>query len=403
MQWFNTMKIGLLGFGTVGGGVGAIVLERQEQLKQLLGSPVEVVAALVKDVSEHKHTPFEHIVTEDVSKVIDHPEVEVIFEALGGIELPFEWISRALKNKKHVITANKAVICAHFQRLKALARENNVTLSVEACVGGGIPIISTLSDHLLFGETTGIHGILNGTGNYILSKIEKEQVSFLDALSEAQALGYAEQVPDDDVDGFDASRKLLILTALIHNAYFTLDQVFIASIRGVRPSDFERLKAEGKTLRYVVSCELQPSGDALFLAARPCVVPITSPFGQTFGPDNTLVFEHSHLNQLSLKGPGAGKYPTANAMIGDLIRLPMQVASSRREPLAQNKQLVHHIEKHYYIRANDAAIEALKSSGFLPSDAQNDTQGHVVKTNRPWMLKNALSTHDSEGFLAEIL
>ena len=407
------MKIGLLGFGTVGGGVGAIVTMRQKELAHLLGEPVEIVSALVKDIREHVNTPFENLVTEDPFLVIDNPEIEVIFEALGGIETPFEWISRALNNKKHVITANKAVICAHFRELQALAIHNGVTLSVEACVGGGIPIISTLSDHLLFGDTKGIHGILNGTGNYILSKIEKEQVTFQEALSEAQALGYAEQIPDDDVDGFDATRKLLILTALIHNAFFSLEQVSISSIRSVTPQDFDHLKALGRTLRYVVSCELQGDGKGLNLVSRPVAVAINSPFGQTFGPDNTIVFEHSHLNQLSLKGPGAGKYPTANAMIGDLIRLrgiqKISFDNAKAEAIASNgdldasaKVIAPLAMKKYYVRSTVNALETLRHAGFVPTETLSGDVAVIYETDELDTLKTLLLGNDVDGFIAEM-
>lgn len=380
------MKVGLLGFGTVGGGVGAIIRERQVQLQALLGEPIEIVAALVKDVSDFRGTAYEGIVTENPDLVVADPEIHVIFEALGGIDQPFEWISRALNNKKHVITANKAVVCAHFEQLMTLAADNGVSLSVEACVGGGIPIISTLKDHLLFGETTGIHGILNGTGNYILSKIEAESCPFEDALKEAQALGYAEQVPDDDVDGFDATRKLLILTALIHKGHYTIDQVWRSSIRGVAPLDFEVLKGEGKTLRYVVSCYRNPD-QSLYLAARPCVVDCQSAYGQTFGPDNAIVFEHSHLNVLSLKGPGAGRYPTANAMVGDLVRLGRSLGETgapiqARVP-AEPPRLGQAPQKRYYVRSG--------------SDYR------YVETDAPAALMEALLKEDSRAFIAEVL
>lgn len=377
------MKIGLLGFGTVGGGIGDIVMKRPE-LSQLLGEKVEIVAALVKDVRDHVGTPFEGIVTEDVDRILENPEIEVVFEALGGIDVPYSYISRALKHKKHVITANKAVICAHYPELKVLAEENGVVLSLEACVGGGIPILSTLNDHLLFGETKGIHGILNGTGNYILSKIEGEGCSFESALAEAQALGYAEQIPDDDVDGFDATRKLLILTALIHNQFFSLDQVWIASIRNVSPADFELLAQSGKTLRYVVSCERDEKG-GLHLAARPAVVAVASAFGQTFGPDNTVVFEHSHLNQLSLKGPGAGKLPTANAMLGDLVRLKGDIA---RKSSSEARKLLHGVTaegvaKQYYVRSGDTV--------------------QYVTTDAPKVLLAELLEKNPKAFIAEVL
>jgi homoserine dehydrogenase len=323
------MRVGLLGFGVVGGGVGVILTHEKAKIEALLGETVVVVKALVKDVTEHLGTPFEHLVTEQVEDVLEDPTIDVIFEALGGIELPYEWISRALKSKKHVITANKAVIAAHYPKLQALANENNVILSVEACVGGGIPIISTVEDHVLFGHTVGVYGILNGTGNYILTKIEKELWTFEDALKDAQRLGYAEAIPDDDVDGYDAARKILILTALIYGQHFALEDVFIHSIRKVATLDFENLSKLGKTIRFVVSTEHNDGG--LYLAARPLAVPIASVLGQTHYVDNCVVVKHSHLNEISLKGPGAGRLPTANAMVADLVRLKGKQFSKKPE------------------------------------------------------------------------
>lgn len=406
------MRIGLLGFGTVGGGVGHIVTYKKAQLEALIGEPVTLVAALVKDVNDHRGTAYEALVTENPADILDNEGIDVVFEALGGIEVPFDFLSRAIKSKKHVITANKAVICAHYPELQALAKENGVLLSVEACVGGGIPIISTLNDHLLFGDTRGIHGILNGTGNYILSKIERESCSFEEALKEAQSLGYAEQIPDDDVDGFDAARKLLILTALIHNAFFKLDQVARASIRTVAPVDFDLLKSQGKTLRYVVSCEKSGDEGTLFLSARPLVVPIASPFGQTFGPDNTVVFDHEHLNQLSLKGPGAGKLPTANAMVGDLVRLKGLLAAGthleKADFLDQRETLLDRAPlKAYYLRAKAEAIAALDGDLLVSiqeysTPAGGDQRIVRLETTRPSALFSKVMALDAGAFIAEM-
>lgn len=388
------MKIGLLGFGVVGGGIGDIITDQKKRLEALIGEEVILAKALVKDVKDHTGTRFEAIVTENVDDILNDPTIDVVFEALGGIDVPFAYLTRALEGKKHVITANKAVIAAHYPALQALANANQVTLSVEASVGGGIPIISTLEDHLLFGETPGIHGILNGTGNFILSKVEADGWSFAEALAKAQALGYAEAIPDDDVDGFDASRKILILTALIHGQYFTLSDLFISSIRNVSPIDFATLAELGATIRYVVSCEQTESG--LYLAARPVVVQKNSAFGQTFLADNCVVFKHGHLNELSLKGPGAGKLPTANAMVADLVRLKGRATARQPEFIPGTLGPVP--KKYYYVRCTDQAIDGVVDAEF---EIIVHTNYALIATDKPAQLAEILKAIDPDAFLAE--
>jgi homoserine dehydrogenase len=389
------MRVGLLGFGVVGGGVGLILTQEKDKIKALLGEDVVIVKALVKDVKEHLGTPFEHFVTEQVEDVLEDPTIDVIFEALGGIDLPFEWISRAIKAKKHVITANKAVIAAYYPKLQSLANENGVTLSVEACVGGGIPIISTVEDHALFGHTVGVYGILNGTGNYILTKIERESWTFEDALKDAQRLGYAEAIPDDDVDGFDAARKILILTALIYGQHFVLEDVFIQSIRKVATLDFENLSKLGRTIRFVVSTEYNEDG--LYLAARPLAVHKTSVLGQTNYVDNCLVIKHSHLNEISLKGPGAGRLPTANAMVADLVRLKGKQFS--KKPVFQNGQLGIVPTKNYYVRAEGDILTNLKEQGYVMCLHEGFAE---VNSDNPHVLVKLIESLTAHYFFAEM-
>ncbi|MCK8060530.1 MULTISPECIES: homoserine dehydrogenase [unclassified Fusibacter] len=391
------MKLGLLGFGTVGSGVADIVKKHEDRLLTLVGEAVSVKTALVRNLDKYAGTRDDVRFTTNADHIVDDPEIDVVVEVLGGIDTAYAYIKRALINKKHVITANKAVIAAHYPELQALANSNHVNLMVEACVAGGIPVISTLEEHLLHGESRGIHGILNGTGNFILSKIEHEGGSFDEALKVAQENGYAEAIPDDDVDGYDAARKIIILTALAHGTLLSLGQLWIESLRQVAPVDFEQVKKLGCTIRYVASSSHHGTGVSVLV--RPVIVKKASDFGQTEGVDNCTVFEHENLNRLVLKGPGAGKLATANAVLADLVRLKGKSAGYKPVfTIATEKSTFE--TSTYYVRTSEAILRTLEKE----YPATELSEGYaLVSTNDPVGLRQVIDKMDSKAFLAQWL
>ena len=209
----NNIVVGLLGFGNIGTGFAAVLEENRAQIENTLGCGITVKKILVRDTDKYKNSIVPHsLFTSNAEEILTDPEVQVVIELIGGVQPAYDYIAKALENKKHVVTANKAVIALHGKELFALADENQVSIRYEGSVGGGIPIIGSLTKSLAANEVQEIVGIINGTTNYILTRMDEEGMSFQDALKEAQAKGFAEADPTSDIEGEDAAYKLSILT-----------------------------------------------------------------------------------------------------------------------------------------------------------------------------------------------
>lgn len=312
------VRIGLLGLGTVGSGVYQIIQNHQTQLKQQVGCAVEVSKVLVRDLNKKRDVEIARdILTTDVKDIIENPDIDIVVEVLGGIEPSKEYLIKALKNKKHVVTANKDVIAQNGQELLNLAKENGCDLFYEASVAGGIPIIRSLVDGLAADKITKMLGIVNGTTNYILTKMSNEGTTYSDAIDQAKALGFAEADPSSDVEGFDAARKMVILSSLAFSMNIELSDVYTEGITKISQEDIEYAKQLGYTIK-LLGLATRTNGE-VEVSVQPTLVPNHHPLAAVENEYNAVYIYGEAVGETMFYGPGAGGLPTATSIVSDIV------------------------------------------------------------------------------------
>jgi homoserine dehydrogenase len=312
------IKVGLLGLGTVGTGVVRIVEGHQEDLKSQVGSSIVIEKILVQNKSKQRALHIDaNKLTEDAWDIIRDPEIDVIVEVMGGIADTKQYILEALSRGKHVVTANKDLMAMHGPEIIAVARENQCDVLYEASVAGGIPIIRTLIEGFSSDRITKIMGIVNGTTNYILTKMSKEGASYGDVLKEAQQLGYAEADPTSDVEGLDAARKMTILSTLGFRANVALEDVSVKGISSVSQEDITYAKRLGYELKLLGIAERQD--DYISVSVQPTMVKLSHPIASVNGVFNAVYVYGEAVGETMFYGAGAGELPTATSVVADLV------------------------------------------------------------------------------------
>ncbi|RIX50554.1 homoserine dehydrogenase [Paenibacillus nanensis] len=312
------VKVGLLGLGTVGTGVVRIVEGHQEDLQSQVGSPIMIEKVLVQNKSKARNIAVSpDKLTEDPWEVIRHPEIDVIVEVMGGIANTKEYILEALSLGKHVVTANKDLMALHGPEILAKAHEHRCDVLYEASVAGGIPIIRTLVEGFSSDRITKIMGIVNGTTNYILTKMSQEGASYSDVLKEAQELGYAESDPTSDVEGLDAARKMTILATLGFRSNVALEDVSTQGISSVSKEDILYAKRLGYELKLLGIAESQD--DQISVSVQPTMVRKTHPIASVNGVFNAVYVFGEAVGETMFYGAGAGELPTATSVVADLV------------------------------------------------------------------------------------
>jgi len=310
--------VGLLGMGTVGRGVYRILNDNKTGIEQKVGVPIVIKRILVRDVSKDRGMALNKaLLTTNISDLLDDPEIDIIVEVLGGVDQALEYALRALESGKSLVTANKDMIALHGKRLFEAADLNNRDLFFEASVAGGIPIIKPLKECLAANRITQLIGIINGTTNYMLSRMSKEGLGFQEALSDAQSLGYAEADPSSDVEGFDAARKLTILSSIAFNTRLRLDQVYVEGITRVTAEDI----AYAANLNYVVKllAIARESGDGVEVRVHPALLPKNHPLASVNDVYNAIFVTGDAVGDVMFYGRGAGELPTASAVVADVM------------------------------------------------------------------------------------
>ncbi len=309
-------NIAILGFGVVGGGVARLVTENKSELSKYLGCEVEIKHIL--DLRDFPDSPFSSLITHSYDDIVNDPEVATVIEVMGGSHPAYEYTVAALKAKKNVITSNKEVVASFGDEFAKLARENGVSYRFEAAVGGGIPVIAPLLSSVRQNKMVEVRGILNGTTNYILTKMFTYGDTFENALSDAQARGYAERNPDADILGTDAARKITILTALAFDKLLNVSEVPCEGITGIRKSDVIAAEKIGHKIKLLGRCIYRPEGTPYVMVA-PFLLPADSPLSGVSGVYNAVEIVAEPLGNVMLYGQGAGAGATASAVVGDLI------------------------------------------------------------------------------------
>ena len=309
------VKVAVLGYGTVGSGIVEVIKTNQDMVNKKAGDEIDVKYIL--DLRDFPGDPYENLVVHDVEIILNDPEVLVIAEAMGGVEPAYTFTKRALSAGKSVCTSNKELVAKHGAELIELASANKCNYMFEASVGGGIPIIRPLNASLTPERVDGITGILNGTTNYILTKMEKEGSDFDTVLKEAQDKGYAERNPEADVEGYDACRKIAILSSLIYGKNVNFEHIYTEGITKITTNDFAYAKKAGYTIKLLA---MSKEVDGKYFAmVTPCMINDQNPLYFVNDVFNGILVHGNTLGNTLYYGAGAGKLPTASAVVSDII------------------------------------------------------------------------------------
>ena len=315
----SAVGVGLLGLGVVGSAVAKALLSRDQSKERKI--PLALVSAVVRDPNKLRSIDLgQSIVTDDPQAVIDNNSVSIVVELMGGENPAFDYISSSLKAGKHVVTANKEVMCKRGNELLRIAADNNVELKYEASVGGGIPIIGPLTNDLVANRIQSIRAIINGTTNFILTKMAYEGADFDDVLAEAQSLGYAEADPTADVDGFDAMYKLSVLARLAYHTEMPVEGIHREGIRDIHSKDFRYAGELGFTIKLLAAAQASDES-GLLARVHPALIPLEVPMASVNGVLNAVEVEGDLVGSLWFQGPGAGAEPTASAVVGDILKI----------------------------------------------------------------------------------
>ena len=311
------MKVGILGLGTVGGGVVNVLQKNSKSIKRRTGAEIELVIAGVRDLNKKRICDTKKIkLTEDPFEVGNHPDIDVVLERIGGVGLAKELVETAINNGKHIITANKALIGNHGNELIKLANKKKVRFLFEASVAGGIPIIKALEQGLSANNIESVAGIINGTGNFILTDMKEKGRDFNDVLKEAQALGYAEEDPTFDIEGIDAAHKLSILAAIAFGTEIQFDKIYTKGISEITTEDILHATELGYTIKHLGIAKRTEKG--IELRVHPTLVPNNRLIARVNGVMNAVMVKSDALGKSLYYGPGAGDEATASAVIADL-------------------------------------------------------------------------------------
>lgn len=373
----KTINIGILGYGVVGAGVAKLLKQKKQLLEARIGAVLNLKTIADIDITTDRGVDLGlTILVPDANLVINDPDIDIIVETIGGETIAKKFILDSLENKKHVVTANKALLARFGNDLVKAARDNQVDLAFEASCGGCMPIIKSLRESLVANDIKSMAAILNGTCNYILTKISKDGSSFEAALKDAQELGYAEAEPSLDIDGFDTAHKLAILNSLAHGMEINLKDIHVEGIRNITPVDIEFAGEFGYTIKLLAIGKIHD--DHVEARVHPTMIPNSNPLSHVDTSMNAIVIEADATGQTMLYGHGAGMMPTASAVLSDIADIARNIISGikRRVPILGYPEdnikpipilSMSELYTRYYLRfeAQDSPGVLAKISGIL--------------------------------------
>ena len=358
------VKLGLIGLGTVGTGVVKVLKDYEN---------IEITRIAVKNLNKKRDIENldQSILTDDPFSIVTDPDIDIVVEVIGGTQPAYELLKTAIKNKKHIVTANKELLAKHGEELFNLANENNVVILYEAAIAGGIPIIMPIKTTLAGNKIHTIEAILNGTTNYILTKMEKDGVSYEEVLKEAQKLGYAETDPTGDVEGFDSAYKITTLATITLNQRVDINKVYREGITKISANDMKFAKELGYKIKLIALAKLTEDNKA-DVRVHPMLVPIKDCLAGINGVTNSVVLEGFPVGRVMFAGPGAGMFPTASSVLGDILAITRSMGSKELLPLmkchhsvsAQQIDIKDTVNK-YYI-----SVTAANTPGVIGSNGE---------------------------------
>ncbi|MCQ2753954.1 MAG: homoserine dehydrogenase [bacterium] len=383
------LKIGIIGFGTVGTGV----------YKSLQGFDcVEIKKIAVHNINKPRSVEVaKEILTDNAYDVVNDPNIDVVVELMGGVEPAWDYIQTALRNGKHIVTANKELLAKKGEELFNLSEECNKVVLYEAAIAGGIPIITPIKTILAGNKITKINAILNGTTNYILTKMDTDGASYEDVLSEAQKLGYAETDPTGDVEGFDAAYKITTLGTISFNSRIKYENVYREGITKIRKEDIEKANELGYKIKLIASASIDEDNNA-DVRVHPMLVPKNSMLAHTNYVTNAVKIKGHPLGSIVLSGPGAGEFPTASSVVGDILSIAKEWGTT--------EYLLPMMRCHHHKTANPVKIEDTYNKYYISITAPNAI-GVIAKigticANKKISLSSILQKGVEENNTAEI-
>jgi homoserine dehydrogenase len=368
------INIGIIGFGTVGSGVVKILREKKSFLAEKTGIEISIKKICDKDLASKRNVSVDKkLLTKSALEIINDPQIDIVVELVGGVHPAKEFIIEALKKGKNIVTANKALLAQDGSELFALAADRGKSIYFESAVGAGIPIIKSLREGLAANSFNSIYGIVNGTSNFVLSRMSQEGCNFTEALNEAKKLGFAESDPTLDIEGIDSAHKLILLTYLAFGKMVNLKDVHIEGISQILPADIVYAKELGFEIKLLAIAKKE--GDGLEVRVHPTFIPKTHLLASVSGIFNAIYAESDLAGDLLFYGPGAGQMAAASGVVSDLIDLTQDIKAGLFRPtmnIVADKSIkrlcnIGDYESRYYIRfmANDKPGVLAKISGIL--------------------------------------
>ena len=372
----NEINIGLIGFGTIGAGVVEIFNKNQDILSKKCGKPVNLVKVADLDITTDRGVKIKPgLLVTDVNEVLENDDVDIVIELIGGYEPARTFVLKAMENGKHVVSANKALIAKHWEELMETANKNNVKFSFEASVGGGIPVLQPLNECLAANRFEAIYGIMNGTANYILTKMTELGSAFEDVLKEAQEKGYAEADPTFDIEGHDTAQKLIVLTKLGFGEYVPQEKFHVEGITKITPED---IKFANNELNYVIKLlgiAKQTSG-GLEIRVHPTFLPKDHLLASVNDVFNAIYLVGDFVGPVMLYGQGAGRMATASAVVGDCLDIifteDKKISYGPVDSQVKSIKSIDDIITKYYI-----SLHALDKPGVLKNITETLTQNGI--------------------------
>jgi len=350
------IKIGLLGCGTVGSGVVKLLSKNAELISRRSGDDIVIKKVLEKDPGKCLEMGLApEIITQNWSDIRDDAEIDIVVELIGGIEPAFQFVTEAMKQGKHVVSANKDLIAVRGRELFDTASENGVDFYFEASVAGGIPIVYPMKQSLAGNEINEVIGILNGTTNYVLTRMSREQSDFSEVLAEAQQLGYAEADPTSDIEGLDAARKIAILSSIAFNSRVTLDDVYVEGITSITAEDIKYAAELGYVIKLLAIAKQDDQGQ-LQIRVHPAFLPDNHPLAAVNDVFNAVFVNGDAVGEIMHYGRGAGQMPTASAVAGDIIEITRNIKNNNIARIGctcyEEKTVldINQLNAEYYIR-----------------------------------------------------
>ena len=319
------IKLGLLGLGNIGTGTCQLLDMNRSEIESSVGAGVEIVKILKRNKSKKGAADVpDELITTDPDEIFNDPEIDIVIELIGGIEPATSYMIRAMENGKHVVTANKAAVAANYRRLMDTAAANNVQIRFEASVGGGIPILGTITEPLSANKFEEVLGIVNGTTNYILTMMTSEGLDYETALKDAQAQGFAEADPTADVEGIDAANKLSILIALLFDKYVAPEDIPTTGITHITKEKIEEARENGCKIKLIAHAKRLEDGSIEY-EVRPMHISVSHPLANINKEFNAVFVKGNAVGDLMFYGKGAGPLPTGSAVMGDVIEIARKI------------------------------------------------------------------------------